>query len=97
MDIKRIERFTKVFRNGIEPENLPVVLADVYQEVIKTRGLSVRAIHAQCEEIIYYIIDNTSAGRYDPEIDAIVKPMVPGMVTAFMNVRHGNFSYKKCC
>lgn len=97
MDVKVITKFLKVFKDGISPEDLPIVLADVYQEVIKTRGLSVEEIRKQCEDLIYYLIDNTDAGKYDDEIDAVVRPMVPGMVIAFMNVRHGSFSFKKCC
>ena len=97
MEPKTLEKFLKIFKNGLEPEDLPVVLADVYQEVIKTRGLSAKEISRRCEDTIYYIIDNTSTGTYDEEIDAIVRPMVPGMVVAFMNIRHARFSYKKCC
>lgn len=97
MQVKTVEKFMKVFSDGIHPEDLPVVLADVYQEVIQTRGLSRTEIHKRCENIIYYIIDNTSSGRYDDEIDEVVRSMVPGMVVAFMNIRHGKYSFKKCC
>jgi len=97
MERKTLEKFIKIFKNGVEPENLPVILADVYQEVIKTRGLSTKEISRRCEDTIYFIIDNTSTGAYDDEIDAVVRPMVPGMVVAFMNIRHARFSFKKCC
>ena len=97
MEPKVLDKFVKLFKNGIEPEDLPMVLADVYQEVTKIRGLTTREITKRCEDTIYYIIDNTDAGKYDDEIDAVVRPMVPGMVAAFMSIRNGNFSFKKCC
>jgi len=92
-----VEKLLKIFKHGIKPEDLPIVLADVYQDVIKTRGLSPDEIRSKCEETIYYLIDNTDAGKYDEQIDTVVRAMVPTMVTAFMNVRHSNFSIKKCC
>ena len=97
MDSRAVEKLLHVFKEGIEPVNLPVVLADVYQEVIKIRGLSNKEIMKRCEDMIYYLIDNTTTGKYDEQVDAIVRPMVPGMVVAFMNIRLSRFSFKKCC
>lgn len=97
MNTKTVEKFMKVFSDGIEPGDLPVVLADVYQDVVQVKGLSKKDIQRRCEDIIYYIIDNTSAGRYDEEIDEVVRGMVPGMVVAFMNIKHAKYSIKKCC
>ena len=97
MDPVTIAKLLRVFKEGIEPENLPMVLADVYQEVIKTRGLSNKEITKRCEDMIYYLIDNTSTGKYDQQVDAIVRPMVPGMIVAFMNIRLSQFSFKKYC
>lgn len=79
--------------NGVTMENFPLLMADVYSEVIKVKGLKKSEIQQRCIDALNYIVDNTNAGEYDDQIDALMKSMIPGLVTAFMNIEPRKF----CC
>ena len=79
--------------NGVTMENFPLLMADVYSEVIKVKGLTKSEIQQRCIDSLNYIVDNTDAGTHDAEIDALMKSMIPSLVTAFMNIEPKNF----CC
>lgn len=93
MDVKRLDKFVRAMVHGVTMENFPLLMADVYVEVIKVKGLKKSEIQQRCVDALNYIVDNTDAGKYDAEIDELMKSMIPGLVTAFMNVEPRKF----CC
>ena len=94
MNLKKFDKFVKAMVDGVTPENFPILLMDVYMEVMKTKGLQKKEIEQRCIDILRYIVDNTDAGKYDDEIDATMHAMIPSMVSAFMNIERPS---KFCC
>ena len=86
IDAKTLDRFAKIMADGITSENFPVIMAEVYQTVIKTKDLKRADIKKNCIEVLNYIVDNTNSGKNDKQLDDIAKQLIPGMVDAFMMI-----------
>mgnify|MGYP003654370649 FL=1 len=63
-------------------------MAEVYQTVTRTKTLKYYDIRTNCIEVLTYILDNTTVGDNDEELDAIAKKLMPGMVDAFMMIEN---------
>jgi len=96
-----LELLIKTFKKGITPENFPLAATMVYTEVSKVsnKNTTDKEISNRCEYLLVYIIDNTSAGEYDKTIDAVLKQMVPGIISSIMSPQETLGFFKKlfCC
>lgn len=92
-----LDKYVQAFKGGIQTEDIPIVLADIYQDVMKVRGLSRTQITRECVDTLNYIVDNTDAGKHDDIIDEACKALIPSIVLAFMNITHRRMSFKQCC
>jgi hypothetical protein len=54
MDVKRLDKFVRVMVNGVTMENFPLLMADVYSEVIKVKGLTKSEIQQRCIDSLNY-------------------------------------------
>lgn len=86
IDAKTLDRFAKILVHGITPQSFPIIMAEVYQNIVRTKDLNRADIRKNCIEVLNYIVDNTNVGENDAELDAIAKQLIPGMVDAFMMI-----------
>lgn len=92
MDVTTLDKFISAMVNGVNAENFPVLVADVYNEVIRDPGQDRNDIVLRCGQIISYIIDSTTVSS-ESDVELFLQ-MVPAMVAAFMNVGRPR---RRCC
>lgn len=81
-----LDSYVAIFSKGVTPENFPLVMSDIYMDVMKLKNLTRAQIAEQCKIALFYILDNTDSGEHDAALDAMMKKMIPGLISAFMDI-----------
>lgn len=90
---KLCKRLVASMKDGINQTNMFECIAEVYKEVTKFTKLSPMEKKALCKDILIYIVENTDSGKFDDQIDAIMKRVIPGAVDTFIKIENGQIKF----